>query len=97
MEIIKKYNSHGKSTKLKRPWSGIIAIAYDMFKDNKDLNDYMSEKVCEDCKGHRLLPQSLAVKLPTKLSGIFWICQFKSAMDFLPMSRILHILIANKQ
>ena len=58
-----------KSTKLKRPWSGIIAIAYDMFKDNKDLNDYMSEKVCEDCKGHRLLPQSLAVKVANKTIG----------------------------
>ena len=58
-----------KSSHLKRPWSGIIAIAYDMFKDNKDLNDYMSEKVCEECKGHRLLPQSLSVQVANKTLG----------------------------
>lgn len=58
-----------KNSPLKRPWSGIIAIAYDMFKDNKDLADYMSEKVCEECKGHRLLPQSLAVKVASKTLG----------------------------
>ncbi|MBX7490278.1 excinuclease ABC subunit UvrA [Helicobacter turcicus] len=58
-----------KSTKLKRPWAGVIAIAYDMFKDNKDLGDYMSEKTCEACNGHRLLPQSLAVKVSNKNIG----------------------------
>lgn len=58
-----------KGTKLKRPWSGIISIAYDMFKDNKELSDYMSEKVCEDCNGHRLLPQSLSVKVSNKGIG----------------------------
>lgn len=55
-----------KSATLKRVWSGVIAIAYDMFKDNKDLSDYMSEKVCEDCGGHRLLPESLSVKVAGK-------------------------------
>ncbi|WP_104722645.1 excinuclease ABC subunit UvrA [Helicobacter mesocricetorum] len=58
-----------KNSAIKRPWSGIIAIAYDMFKDNKDLNDYMSEKICEECKGHRLLPESLAVKVANKTLG----------------------------
>lgn len=58
-----------KSAKLKRPFAGVIAIAYDMFKDNKDLGDYMSEKTCEACNGHRLLPQSLAVKVSNKNIG----------------------------
>ncbi|WDL74349.1 excinuclease ABC subunit UvrA [Helicobacter winghamensis] len=58
-----------KNTKLKRPFAGVIAIAYDMFKDNKDLGDYMSEKTCEACNGHRLLPQSLAVKVSSKNIG----------------------------
>ncbi|MDE5602904.1 MAG: excinuclease ABC subunit UvrA, partial [Helicobacter sp.] len=39
------------------------------FKDNKDLNDYMSEKICEECKGHRLLPESLAVQVANKTLG----------------------------
>ena len=55
-----------KNSKLKRPWAGVISIAYDMFKDNKDLGDYMSEKTCEACGGHRLLPESLAVKVANK-------------------------------
>lgn len=58
-----------KNTTLKRPFAGVIAIAYDMFKDNKDLGDYMSEKTCQDCQGHRLLPQSLAVKVSHKNIG----------------------------
>ena len=58
-----------KGTQLTRPFSGIIAIAYDMFKDNKDLGDYMSEKTCEACGGHRLLPESLAVKVAGKNIG----------------------------
>ncbi|TLD81126.1 excinuclease ABC subunit UvrA [Helicobacter sp. MIT 11-5569] len=59
-----------KNTKLKRAWAGVISIAHDMFKDNKDLSDYMSEKTCEECKGHRLLPQSLAVKVSNKNIGV---------------------------
>lgn len=51
-----------KST-LKRPWRGIIQIAYDMFKDDKDLGDYTTEKTCPTCNGHRLKPSSLSVKV----------------------------------
>ncbi len=50
-----------KQHTIKRVWPGVIKIAYDMFKDEKDLNDYMSEKVCDSCGGHRLKPESLAV------------------------------------
>ncbi|RDU52480.1 excinuclease ABC subunit A [Helicobacter sp. MIT 99-10781] len=51
-----------KST-LERPWKGIIQIAYDMFKDDKDLGDYTTEKTCPTCKGHRLNLPSLSVKV----------------------------------
>lgn len=50
-------------SKLKRPWKGIVQIAYDMFKDDKDLGEYTTEKVCNTCKGHRLKKESLNVKV----------------------------------
>ena len=52
-----------KSHEVKRVWPGIVKIAYDMFKDEKELSDYMSEKVCSVCGGHRLKRESLAVKV----------------------------------
>ncbi|MFT7860814.1 MAG: excinuclease ABC subunit UvrA [Sulfurimonas sp.] len=55
-----------KKHKVKRIWPGIIRIAYDMFKDEKELGDYMSEKVCDVCGGHRLKRESLAVKVSDK-------------------------------
>ena len=55
-----------KKHKVKRKFPGIISIAYDMFKSEKELNDYMSEKVCNVCKGHRLKVESLAVKVGQK-------------------------------
>lgn len=55
-----------RGNKLTRPWQGIMQIAYDLFKDEKDLADFMSEKTCPSCKGHRLKPQSLAVKVADK-------------------------------
>lgn len=58
-----------KSSTLKRPWRGIIQIAYDMFKDEKELNDYMSEKVCDLCHGHRLKLSSLAVRVAQRGMG----------------------------
>lgn len=41
-------------------------MAYEMLKDEKDLAEYMSEKICKDCGGHRLKPESLAVKVAKK-------------------------------
>ncbi len=55
-----------KNHEVKRIWPGIIKIAYDMFKDEKELSDYMSEKVCSVCGGHRLKRESLAVKVSSK-------------------------------
>lgn len=58
-----------KNSILKRPWKGIIQIAYDMFKDEKDLSDYMSEKLCSTCGGYRLKSQSLSVRVSNKGIG----------------------------
>lgn len=52
-----------RNSALKRPWKGILQIAYDMFKDERDLHDYMSEKPCDACGGNRLKPESLSVKI----------------------------------
>ncbi|MBN2721299.1 MAG: excinuclease ABC subunit UvrA [Campylobacterales bacterium] len=48
---------------IKREWPGIVKIAYDMFKDERDLAEYMTEKKCDRCNGHRLSPASLAVRI----------------------------------
>ncbi len=55
-----------KKHKVKRIFPGIVRIAYDMLKDEKELGEYMSEKVCDVCGGHRLKPESLAVKVADK-------------------------------
>ena len=55
-----------KSHTIKRVWPGIIRIAYDMFKDEKELQDYMSEKTCNICNGNRLRRESLAVDVAGK-------------------------------
>lgn len=52
-----------KGSKLERPWKGIVQIAYDMFKDERELADYTTEKTCPACKGHRLNLPSLNVKV----------------------------------
>ncbi len=52
-----------KGHTVKRIWPGIVSIAYDMFKDEKELSDYMSEKVCNVCNSHRLKQESLAVRV----------------------------------
>lgn len=58
-----------KHTRLTRQWPGVTKIAYDMFRDEKDLADYMSEKVCDACGGNRLKPESLAVRVAEKGIG----------------------------
>lgn len=54
---------------LKKPWTGLSRIAYDMFKDEKDFEEYMTEKVCESCDGHRLKKESLAVRVAGEVIG----------------------------
>ncbi|WP_163531672.1 excinuclease ABC subunit UvrA [Helicobacter suis] len=52
-----------KQKSLERPWLGIVQIAYDIFKDSHDLGQYMGEKICTSCQGHRLKPSSLSVQV----------------------------------
>nr|WP_201354183.1 excinuclease ABC subunit UvrA [Hydrogenimonas urashimensis] len=51
-----------KRHRIERVWPGIVKISYDMLKDDREFGDYMTEKVCDSCGGHRLKPESLAVK-----------------------------------
>ena len=55
-----------KKNKIKKQWSGVIKIAYDMLKDEKDLAEYMSEIKCSKCDGFRLKEEALAVKVAEK-------------------------------
>ncbi|HHD83642.1 MAG TPA: excinuclease ABC subunit A, partial [Campylobacteraceae bacterium] len=52
-----------KRHKVVRPFPGVIRIAHDMLKDEKELGEYMTEKVCDNCGGNRLSKRSLAVKV----------------------------------
>lgn len=58
-----------KDHPITRTWPGIIRIAYDIFKDEKDLADYMSEKPCNVCGSNRLRRESLAVRVAEKGIG----------------------------
>ncbi len=58
-----------RNSTITRPWKGILQIAYDMFKDERELSDYMSEKPCQSCHSHRLKPESLSVKVANKGIG----------------------------
>jgi len=55
-----------KRHSLNREWPGVVKFAHDMFSDEKDMSEYMTEKVCDKCEGHRLRPRSLAVKIDDK-------------------------------
>ena len=55
-----------KRHRLKREWPGVVKFAHEMFTDEKDLAEYMTEKVCDKCGGDRLRPRSLAVKIEGK-------------------------------
>ena len=52
-----------KRNKLLRKFDGVVKISHGLLKDYKDFDEYMSEKICDACNGHRLKPQSLAVKV----------------------------------
>ncbi|MBU0923768.1 excinuclease ABC subunit UvrA [bacterium] len=55
-----------KKHKLTRKWEGIIKLAYDMIKDEKEMADYMTEKKCDSCNGNRLKPSSQSVFVANK-------------------------------
>ncbi|MFK5880771.1 MAG: excinuclease ABC subunit UvrA [Sulfurospirillum sp.] len=58
-----------KRHRLRKKFDGVIKIAYNMLKDEKDIGEYMSEKVCDNCGGHRLKKEHLAVKVGGKDIG----------------------------
>ena len=55
-----------KRHSLTRKWEGVVKIAYDMIKDEKEMAEYMTEKVCSDCNGNRLKPSSQNVFVAQK-------------------------------
>ncbi|MDR3346327.1 MAG: excinuclease ABC subunit UvrA [Campylobacteraceae bacterium] len=55
-----------KHHKISKKFDGVTKIAYDMIKDESELSEYMSEKVCDKCGGFRLNPESLAVRVADK-------------------------------
>lgn len=55
-----------KKHTLKRKWEGVIKIAYDMVKDEKEMAEYMTEKSCDSCNGNRLKPSSQSVYVAQK-------------------------------
>ncbi|EAK9857319.1 excinuclease ABC subunit UvrA [Campylobacter lari] len=65
----KEINFLWKRHRLSRKFEGAVKYAYEMLKDEKDLSEYMSEKTCKDCNGHRLRAESLAVKVAEKNLG----------------------------
>jgi len=76
-EIEFEYAKH----KISKRWTGLRQIALDLYKDN-DLNEIMSESVCPSCKGFRLKPESLAVKVADKTIGEIISMPISQAYEF---------------
>ena len=55
-----------KKHKLTRKWDGIVKLAYDMIKEEKEMTEYMAEKKCDSCNGNRLKPASQSVFVAKK-------------------------------
>ena len=55
-----------KKHKLTRKWEGIVKLAYDMIKEEKEMSEYMTEKKCDSCNGNRLKPSSQSVFVANK-------------------------------
>ncbi|NPA11142.1 MAG: excinuclease ABC subunit UvrA [Epsilonproteobacteria bacterium] len=60
-EIEFEYAKH----KISKPWVGLKQIALNLYKE-ENLSDIMSESECSACKGFRLKPESLAVRVAGK-------------------------------
>ena len=87
-EITFKWKNHP----IKRVWPGVIRVAYDMFKDEKDLADYMSEKTCNVCNGHRLRRESQAVDVAgMKIGEVIDLSIEKSYKWFADESTFTHL------
>lgn len=55
-----------KKHKLTRKWDGVVKLAYDMIKDEKEMAEFMTEKKCDSCNGNRLKPASQTVYMAKK-------------------------------
>ncbi|WNL27838.1 excinuclease ABC subunit UvrA [Arcobacter cryaerophilus gv. pseudocryaerophilus] len=55
-----------KKHKLTRKWDGVVKLAYDMIKDEKEMAEFMTEKKCDSCNGNRLKPASQTVYVAEK-------------------------------
>jgi excinuclease ABC subunit A len=55
-----------KKHKLTRKWEGVVKLAYDMIKEEKEMAEYMTEKKCDSCNGNRLKPSSQSVFVAQK-------------------------------
>ncbi|PRM89650.1 excinuclease ABC subunit A [Aliarcobacter cryaerophilus] len=55
-----------KKHKLTRKWDGVVKLAYDMIKDEKELSEFMTEKKCDSCNGNRLKTASQTVYVAKK-------------------------------
>ena len=55
-----------KKHKLTRKWEGVVKLAYDMIKEEKEMSEYMTEKKCDSCNGNRLKPSSQSVFVANK-------------------------------
>jgi excinuclease ABC subunit A len=70
IEVLMKY-SRGER-KFKTQWNGVLATLKKRFDETEsewvkgDLQQYMSTKPCPTCKGKRLKPEALSVKLAEK-------------------------------
>ncbi|RKN44658.1 excinuclease ABC subunit UvrA, partial [Campylobacter fetus] len=66
---VKNINFLWKRHKISKTFEGVLKIAYEILKDDKDFSDYMTEKQCEVCNAKRLKQESLAVKVAGKTIG----------------------------
>ncbi|MEE3705235.1 excinuclease ABC subunit UvrA [Campylobacter sp. CX2-8023-23] len=58
-----------KRHRINKHFEGVLKVAYEILKDDKDFGEYMIEKVCESCRGDRLCSDSLAVRVASKSIG----------------------------
>ena len=83
----KEFKIIWKNHNLTKKWLGVIRLAYDMVSEEKDLEQYMVEKRCDRCKGHRLKRESLAVKVANKTIGEILDMPIEDSMQFFNSSK----------
>jgi excinuclease ABC subunit A len=86
-----------KETQMVKSWIGVTKIAYEMLKNEKDLVEYMSEKVCDICDGNRLKQESLWVKVANKTISDFIKMPIDECFEFFKNSKNFEYLSTQKQ